>query len=81
MDTKAEFARRKRTISIILFIIACLMLSLFFLRNTVWDVAVVVIAAILVLICRRLNRCPQCHTRIHNDDASTCENCGCQLKD
>ncbi len=80
MDTKKQFSRRRGAISIMLFIIACLMLSLFFLRITLWGILVVMISAVLVGICIRLNRCPNCNTKIRNDDATKCENCGCDLK-
>ena len=80
MDTKTKFSKRRKKISIMLFIIACLMLSLFFFRVTLWGITVVMISAILVGLCIHLNRCPNCNTKIRNDDAAKCENCNCDLK-
>ena len=80
MDTKTKFARRKKLISLILFGMACLMLSLFFIRTTFWGIIVITFSIILTGISLRLNRCPECNAKIHNDDADKCENCGCQLR-
>ncbi len=80
MDTKTEFARRRRLISIMLFVMACLMLSLFFIRITLWDVIVVIVSAVLVALSMRLNRCPACNAKIKNDEAKECENCGAELR-
>ena len=78
---KQKFSLRKKIISGLYFLIALLMLSLFFGRERWWQIAVFVLSALIAFIIYRLYRCPACNARIPSDFTGTCKECGTELED